>query len=317
MFSKKTANGTRAAWLLTAVCIPAIALSGGCRWAAVLPAAACGLIGFCVLRLCGENLPASRPVCLLQWVWLSVYLGSIAARSADSWEHGDTYPVIPGILLLLAAFSARSGAKKAANAGAILFWPAALILGIVFGAGTSGLKAEWMAPAWGAPDPELLPLLLLPCLAVFLPGGGARGVAWLPLAAAAVAAAAALWIGGSLSPSVAEEARSPLIFYSKSISLFGVAERFEAVISCVLTVGWFAMFSLVLSTAGTMADRLRPGLGQWGVWICAGLALAQMLLPLEVPPLFSAAVSLTLWAAVPLMETAVKLCRQKGERSRQ
>ena len=60
---------------------------------------------------------------------------------------------------------------------------------------------------------------------------------------------------GTLSAKGAMNSELPIYQYSKSLTLFGVAERFEAVTSVALTLGLFCTLSLLLTAAEQMVKH--------------------------------------------------------------
>ncbi|MDD6200890.1 MAG: hypothetical protein PUB93_06450 [Firmicutes bacterium] len=280
------------AWMTVAVSAPLAAFAGKAQWLPVLlSAAACGIVSFLVLRFCDSGTVVNPVLCTGECLWLGILLGQLAVCVTDCWETES--PLIPAVLLLLAAFSA----KNASRAGAVLIWLAVPVFGLVLGAGASELRFQWLTPRWETPRPELLLIFLLPCAAVFLNREKGKLPWLLPAIVGFSALLLSVWIRGSLTP----ETESSLYEYSKGISLFGITERFDSLLSCTLTAGWFALFGVLLSAAGCLAERIRSGWGQRGVWYCAGLAIAVLISGIRLTGSVVLIVSVLLWAAVPLL----------------
>lgn len=82
-------------------------------------------------------------------------------------------------------------------------------------------------------------------------GGARRTGGWLA-AGIGLCAAAALCAAGTLSPRVAGEEAFAVYTMAKSVSVFGVMERLEPVVSAALTAGGFCLLSvLCLANAKT------------------------------------------------------------------
>ncbi len=146
--------------------------------------------------------------------------------------------------------------------------------------------------------------LLLPACSLLLPRAkGERPGIWA-LGLALSALGAGLLTGAVLSPQRAAASGGAYFRMMRGVSIFGVAERFEAVISAAMTLGWFCLMSLLLTAAGRMADTVRSGWGLPGVWLCAGLAWAGSLLGLSAFGWVGAGAALVLWLAVPLAAEA-------------
>ena len=78
-------------------------------------------------------------------------------------------------------------------------------------------------------------------------------------------------ITGTLSARVAMSADSPLHVWVEGLSLAGTLQRFEAVVSVALTMGWFALLSFLLCAAGELMEGVKDGAYDQGVW---GMAVA-------------------------------------------
>ncbi len=299
MFNKKIPGSRMAIWITVALTAPLAALVGGANWISVAAiAAVCGIVSWLVCRFC--DVSNDSVLCLIQIIWLGTFLGGIAGMSADCWEDGRPYPIVPLVLLTLAAFGAKDGGAKASRVNGVLLWFVMPILGIVFAAGAPSVQLQWLIPRWELPV-ALIPILLIPCLGAFFPREE-RQFSWIaPVVGGTFAVLLAVFISGSMSPKVAAQTENAFYEYCKGINLFGVAERFEAIISCALTMGWFALFSLMFSAAGHLADTAHPGWGRAGVWGCAAIAAAVSLLGLRVGALMATGTSVFLWVIVPVL----------------
>jgi MFS family permease len=125
---------------------------------------------------------------------------------------------------------------------------------------------------------------------------GARSV--LP---ALFATVASIITAGVLSPGIA--AATPNAFYEtcRSLNLFGVARRFEPLISAGMTVGWFVLISLLLSCCGALTHKLFPGRGRYGVWIAAVFAAIVKLCGLHIWPWLPVFLGGLFWVGFPLL----------------
>ena len=75
---------------------------------------------------------------------------------------------------------------------------------------------------------------------------------------------------------VASGATSSFYEFSKGVNLFGVAERFEALVACALTAGWFALFTLILCAVYHLTEKIFFPASKWCVWIAAAASMGLM-----------------------------------------
>lgn len=263
------------AWLLVAAVGPIFSIVGRNGWVTVLlTAIACGALSFCVLTCKRESWP--RWLCVLELGWLTVLLGGLAKISGTCWEEADAFPAIPTILLLLSTLAAQQGAFRTARTGATLVWLVLPVLGIVFLAGTADINPDRIRGDLEAPDGMLISLLLIPCLGIFLPRSSSKTARWTALVLGLVAVAASALMDAAMGQSVAEAADNSFYEFSKGVNLFGVAERFEALVACVLTAGWFALFAMILSAVYHLAEQIFSPTAKWSVWIVAAVSAGLM-----------------------------------------
>ena len=258
-------------WLLTAA-IPAIlSIAGKNGWlTALLMGIGCGVLCFCVLTCRIERFP--KWLCVLELAWLTVFLGGIGKISGSCWEESATIPII---LLFLAASASRQGVYRSARMGATLAWLVLPILGLVFLAGTTDIQIKWIPTELELPDGAVFALLLLPCIAIVFPKER-KALRWIGLILGAVTIASSLLMYGTMGIDVARAAPNSFYEFSKGVTLFGVAERFESLVACALTGGFFALFTLILSASYHLTEKIIPAAAKWSVWSCAAAAAGVM-----------------------------------------
>lgn len=281
-------------WLLTAVIPPVLSVAGRNGWLGVLPAALmCGGLSAAVQMYGCRKLP--RWICVLELGWLIVIAGMIAGESATCWK-GDNIAV-PIILIILAAFASCRGSINASRIGATLSWLVLPILGVVAFAGSTDINPEWISTKFDTPDGLLIVFLLVPSLTALLPGAQERKGRLLPWLLGVTAVLSAALLEGTLGKYIAGNG---FYQFSKGISLFGVAERFEALVACALTLGWFTLFSLIFSTAYHLFEEIYPKAAGWGIWVCATAAAGVMcILPKNRD--WVAVGTLIFWGFMPLI----------------
>lgn len=313
MFNEKVNQYPLWAWVLVGMSAPVAQFASREQWTAVLiMAAACGGLCWGIHALDSGEPVSRRWYCAVEYLFLMLITGEFARLSASCWPTGGSYPIVPLTLLILAVFSALDGANRASRAGSVIFWFLALLYAVVLTASVKNLRGNWMMPALEAPSAFLIVVFLLPAVASFLPRekGGAAGIALTAIGI--FAAVISLLTSGTMSQNAIKTLEDPFYEFSKSLSLFGVAERFEALISVALTLGYFAMLSFLLSAAGHLAERVRTGWGRPGV-ICCGAAGGLILLfcP-RIASLWLAVLCVVLWGILPF----TTLCWSKFEKSK-
>lgn len=286
------------AWLLVATVGPLLSVVGRNGWVTVLLGVVlCGTLTFCVLTC--KTVVWPRWLCILEAVWLVVFLGGLAKSSGSCWETKQREFAIPAILLLLAALASARGAFCAARTGASLLWLALPVLGVVALAGTSDAHLQWVRQGLDVPDGTLISLLLVPSLAIFLPRETSDKTRWTALLLGMIAVAASVLMDAAMGSAVAIHAENSFYEFSKGISLLGVAERFEGIVACVLTLGWFALFAFILSAIHYLLKQVFSEIKSWSVWITVLIALVVMCI-LPEKDYWMAMGTLIFWGFLPV-----------------
>ena len=292
------------AWLLAAL-IPAVfSVVGRNGWITVLlTAIVTGVLCFCVLTCKREKLP--KWLCILELGWLIVFLGGLAKISSACWMEADAFPAIPVILLILAALAAHRGAMQAARTGATLMWLVLPVLGIVLLAGTADINPKWIRMELEIPDGMLICLLLFPCLGIYLPRESPKALRWTACAIGCVAVAVSALMDASMGSLAASRAASSFYEFSKGVNLFGVAERFEALVACALTAGWFVLFTLILCSVYHLTEKIFSPISKWSVWIAA-IASAGLMCILPNTVSWMAVGALIFWGFLPVSAQGIE-----------
>ena len=318
MFREKVPQYQLAAWLFVAVSAPLIQLVGKSGWLTTLVTGV-ALLGLCwlVTALPTSKILQKKWFCLLQLPVIALVTAEFAKWSVDAWPTGTDFPVVPLMLLTLAVFSALHGASVASRVPSVLFWFLAILYGIVLAAGSKNVKAQWLTPSWKLPEEGLLLTLLLPAVAVLLPREKGRIMHLVFPVLLLFLAAAALWTVGTISPNVATEVPWPFYESSKSLSLLGVAERFESLVSVAMTLGYFSLYSLLLSAAGSVGENLKPGWGKGALVACGIAASVLTLFVIHTAQVLLVIFTLIAWCFLPLFGGFTELWKKskKGEKS--
>lgn len=214
----------------------------------------------------------------VQKVWAAVMAGVVLGWSGYYWDGLAFGKIAPLILLALALWTI-SVPGKASRIGCVLLWPLVLLLSVVLITGLSEIRPAYLKPDWHFPSFHLLALLLVPPLR-------GKGASWkLPLAALAVSIITA----GVLSPKVSASVHSGVYELSRSLSLLGVAERFESLVAAAITLGFYSFITYLLE----MREEGEP------VWGYGGIAALIYLCEIPLQGWILAAGSVLFWLLLP------------------
>lgn len=296
---------------LCAFTVPAVGLlpRAGWLWAGIAASVTAGLLaaGVALCRKKGGSLTelAAQSGCgrwclRLLLVWNLFALGTAARYLCKVYPDSRAFPLVGALLLLLAVCAAGKGVSAVARAAAVCFFFFVALYALLFGFSLPQMRTAWLRPtlhpAW-----QLLPAALAPVCSLTLTGHcrtRGRISGWL-LGGVGLAVLTALVTAGCVSPEVAGE--EPFAFYtmSKSISLFGAMERFEAIVSAGLTAGGFCLLALMCLANAEIVKTLRQGTGKAvpaGNFLLGGAAI---FLGSGIPAAVMAAGSAIFWGVLP------------------
>ena len=271
-------------WLLAALAAP-IAHFSGCGWLTVLITAALVM----PLAILEKDWSFPKPVAFVQILWLGIVAGSLLHGAAECWPS-DNSLAVPLTLLTLAALT---GAAKAPRIGAVLAFAMGLLALPVALSGAAHLKPEWLAPTPFAWNPMLVLVLLLTSLPV---AGKGKGIWYTGVLALAIA----VLEQGVLSPYVAASLPDPEYQTARALGYL------EPVASAALTMGWFAVASLLFASAADIAKKsgISQRLSYVLVW-CTGLPL--LIFKWQLPAPFLMGLSAFLWCFTPFFQKLKKV----------
>lgn len=281
-------------WLIAAMIAPTVSLAAQCDWITVLVTGIIfGAVSVAVAAGCKRTCCLNRWVACGEYIWLGFVCGSYAQMCGGVWGDDSSSLIIPLALLALAAFGAQGEPRRAADQSGIIYGIVRVAIIAVLLAGIPGrdsasalIQCNWNA--------QLAQLFLLPCLITFLPvesGGALKPVVFVLILAAATA-----WIAGGS----AMTGESAFYYYSKSVSLFKTARRFEAVVSFVLTIGWYSLLSMLLSVVGSVSSHIGVIPRKTRVWIIALFASLTCLCNMSIPADISLLLTMLFWGVIPV-----------------
>ena len=295
MWKNNLSQSQLTAWLVGALVPTVIQLAAGASWLSVLLTASVCLILAAMCWQWGEA-PKGKFLCLVQWGLLVSVLATVGQQIPQAWPKGG-HKAVSLILLALALWAARKGTGACACVGCVLFWFTVPLYLLLMGTGVPRIKPQWLRPGGETVSALGAVLLLTPAAASIHLYNRKRPQPRLLLIPVLCTLAASV-VSGVLSPAAAAVEAAPFYEMIRSLSS---ANRFEAVLSAAVTVGWFSFLVLGLSLCGQWAEHFRPGWGKRGMTAAAFLAALGVVLSWSVPGPALLLPAAILWVFVPLV----------------
>lgn len=308
MYSEGVSARRLSAWTFAAVVPAAIQLTARASWLSVLVAALFSLLCIMLVWRWGIT-PASKGYQIVMWILVVLLLSKLSGETIRCWPEGG-HKAVAVILLGLALWSAWKGPGAASRAGCVIFWLMLLVYPVLFGAGIKAVEVKWLSP--GRADISALGciLLLTPAAAAVLLDHREKTVKPKLILTGVFCVLAACITAGVLSPGVASDKENAFYEMTRSLSLFGKARRFEAVLSAAATTGWFLLMSLYLTLCGKMAHGIHSGWERKTMLIAAGIAAISVAFDIAIPEVILLLLALILWVAVPIYAKGVSLIKK-------
>ena len=309
MFQEKIDSRSLLAWTAAAMAAPMAHFFGSVPWYLILGEGACAAALW--LAAWNREPRVGKAVAVVQFLFLALALSQAAAACGGSWVRGQDNWAVAVSLLVLSAWAASHGGKTGSRYGAVVFLLSLLLYGVLLFFAVPDTEPRYLLPAWRWDGGAAFGILLIPGVLSFFPRQTAGRSPWpwalgLSLFGGALAALTA----GCLSPWVAAETQGAFFQMVRGISILGIAERFEALVSGVMTMGWFCLMSLLLAAEGHLTEVLLPGRGKAGVWTGAALAGILMLWADRVPEMVLPLGALAFWGVLPLILSRRKKLRE-------
>lgn len=303
------------AWGFCALTVPAVLTCAGLGWGWVLAGCAAAAVYYKITQALTKGagyLPqltkeaygnvGGRLVLALGGVFALLAAAQTAAKAGLAFPD-ETAKIAGVCIIILAGLSNAKGPAQAGGVCGVLFLVLAGLYGVIFWSAAKSVRIPWLAP-WGTKRQalEVIPAMLsLSCLR-FLPRREKTKGSWLWLLVVIPAAAAAV-TAGCLSPKLTQKLDVPFYTVSKSISVLGVMERVEPLVSAAMLLGFFALESLLLAAAREQigqALEMKSG----GGWLLAALCAAAFGLSFltgEIPQTAFAWAAGVCWGFAPLL----------------
>lgn len=293
------------AWLAVAMSAPLAHFSGGSWLTLLILGLTCGVV--LALIPSRSRITNSKVLCTLELVWIVILLSQLMPLSAQYWPGEKSEFVIPVVLLALGAYGCS---KRGARVAGVLFWILVILYIPVFAAGGKDVELRWLVPQSMEISLWLVPVLLIPCCAAFLPVSSESGKSWY---AGILIFGLLLWLmtAGVLSPEAAARMQTPFRELSRGLTI-GAASRFESLISVMVTLGWFGLGSLLIRCGSIFAQSLGVK-EKWSPWLVSGSTVFLSRTGVQLNPEFGALFAILLWVLVPMLHA--KIFSKKREKN--
>ncbi len=299
-------------WLAAAMFAPACQSLGSAPWPWTLALALGAMAVFlCAQMVTAPGWPCGKVLAAAEYLFLVLCVGMVADWVDECWLGAKSGWVIPVVVLVLAACAADRGAEKAGRSGATLFWFVAMGFVVLAVFALPDVEVSNLYPgrmnSYGAD----IGVLLIPGAALLL--SRQRGKEPWPWALGIAVSAGLISVltAGSLSPAVAAKTPGAFVQMVRGLEILGVAERFEALVAAIMTLGWFSLLSLLLTGAGEMGNKIHAGNRAVPVWTAAGLGAGIFLVGKRISMWPMAALAAILWYGIPV--TRALLARRKKQ----
>lgn len=283
------------AWELTAFLTAAATVCAGLDWLSVLVGAAASLL-LCLLP--GRRIGRIPRLALL---WLPVLLWVVARAAGALFPESGNGWYVPAVALALGWLLARQPGRAVLACSAILCYFVLAAVAVVLVFALPDVRLIHLTPRFSWQQ----------ALVAFASGCGA----WLlrtatgersPVGCSAIShlllPLTAVVVCGVLSPQLARGKVIAFYALSCSISLFGVLERFEALMAACVFLGCTSTAALILR-----AGRVLLPCGEVSRdWLTAAACTAVIFCPsLPLPSMLFTSVIAILWVIVPYMAQSV------------
>lgn len=264
------------------------------------------------LRPCGlaALLPAAfggvgRILAALTLLWTVLAMAWTANLADTAFPMVEGFPVLGWTLLALAAWGSRRGAAACARCAGVLYLFLLALYGAVTVFAVPDMRLANLRPTGGWEQSLwACGLFLLPAGVWYAPCRRSKTkMTWAWLLPSLLAALLAAVTAGVLSPALAESLPVPLYTLAQSVSLFGVMERIEPLLSAAMTMGVFCLLSSMACACRALAAQWTPWKGSGAAACVLSAALMGLSRALTLPMITAGAA--VFWLLLPVTAVAV------------
>jgi len=237
--------------------------------------------------------------------WMILAMGYCAGLADTAFPMVDGFPGLGWVLLALAAWGCRKGARTCSGCSGILCLFLTALYGVVLLFSLPDVQASYLLPdrQW-TQSAYAAGLLLLPMGSWYLPVHRKTKGKWYALLLPVVCAALCAVTAGVLSPELAQQQTAPLYELARSVSVLGVVERIEPLLSAAMTIGVFGLLSALACACQALANGIFPQ--SWFGSLCCVAAAGSMFLVKELPQQLFIAGNISFFFLFPVAITAVR-----------
>ncbi len=319
MSGGKIGDRQRWAWLAAGLSAAVVTVTGSLNWLWVLLGGLLAILYYMYLEThlsrCGLALVLRHrlklPACALTFLWTVAVMSWTAVLADTAFPEVDGFPSLGWALLALTAWGSRKGPGACARCCGVLCILLGGLYAAVVGFSLPQAQLQWMMPGTDWKEGLwALGMFLLPAAVWYGPcrKGRLPRIMWLGLAVGAAVLSAVT--AGVLSPQLVRELPLPVYTMTQQVSIFGVVERIEPLLSAAVTIGVFSLLSALACACGSLTKAV--GLGDAGGPVSCLLAGAGMFGSrfLTLPVLTIG--SILVWLVLPM--AAVLLDNRKKNR---
>ena len=202
---------------------------------------------------------------ILVLAWLAVAGGNLVAWCTEIWPEDAYAAGVPIVLILLATIASLGGIEKAGRCVVVLAWIVGLLFAGILGAGLADLRWEMTQPRIGEAMPNGAFLFLLPAVPGMIGNRKSKSAIWAPISVVLLTTVIVIWTSMMLPDSMMSALQWPFYEACKNLRLFGSVERFEAFASAAVSMGYFSVFTYLLSAIRENVGEINEKYAKTGV----------------------------------------------------
>lgn len=282
-------------WLPTAMIAPLIQASSNCSWVAALAIGLLCLIIQCGMEKLEVNSEKTRILSAIQWLWMLLIVSEFLHWIMLYWPESTNYHAAPLIVLALAAYTVKKNGQHASAIAGVLFWILIVMLGAVLLSGIKQIKPINLKPVWKMQTAYYVVVLLIPVMISEI------SAKWkLPASGAVVA----MITGGVMSLDLMEKMNAPFYEMSKTLTLFGIGQRYESLVASGMTMGYYVLMTLLLQiSVDAWGQEKHKNTGLWISTVFAGMVFLS---GMRMNSRLLAGGTLCIWVIFPVFEKITK-----------